>query len=55
MSQNLEQRNENNEVDQELIELMKQSQTQWLMDECAVIERISGVGVSEKNTTKNHH
>lgn len=31
-----------NEVDLELIELMKQSQS-YMMDECAVIERVSGV------------
>ena len=39
-----------NEVDLELIELMKQSQSVGLMDECAVIERVSGVVDQEGNT-----
>lgn len=42
-----------NEVDLELIELMKQSQSQGLMDECAHIERISGA--DNDHTMKNGH
>lgn len=45
----------NNEVDLELIELMKQSQSYGLMDECAVIERISGDQGHGANTQRLNH
>ena len=38
---------ERNEVDLELLELMKQSQSQALMDECAFIERISSADIND--------
>ena len=50
-----ENKNTKNEVDLELIELMKQSQVYGLMDECAVIERISGVECNESNTQRLKH